>query len=382
MPLLTFAALNPSEFPPAGSIPQTNSPHVKQWLSEIDLSGAPKIPRNSGDPPECPSSDDPQVCYWTCNECAADDVVDCPAKNDWGLTFDDGPSAATPSLLDFLTAHKVQATFFLIGSNVVKYPDIVAREVKDGHHLASHTWSHHALTTLTNEQIVAELRWTEKAIYDVTGLRVKYMRPPYGDVDNRVRYVLRKMGYIVVDWTGDTYDSNDWKIPSVSASSVAQTFGSAIQKYAVSSTKVNNTRGFISLEHDLNADTISVAKQTIPKGIEAKLNIKTIASCLGDTNGYANNATVNATHTTLVPGSQPTDNPSDKPVHPASSASSFLMNRSGSMSIMVLPLSSLRLKVQQSILFSNSLLNLTMTIEKLVCSGFIFGVFALGLVTL
>ena len=58
---------------------------------------------------------------------------------------------------------------------------------------------------------MAEMRWTEKAIFDVTGLRVKYMRPPYGDIDNRVRYVLRRMGYIVVDWTGDTFDSNDWK---------------------------------------------------------------------------------------------------------------------------------------------------------------------------
>lgn len=75
----------------------------------------------------------------------------------------------------------------------------------------SRRWSHHALTTLTNEQIVAEIKWTEKAILDATGLRVRYMRPPYGDVDNRVRFVLKKLGYTVVDWGGDTFDSNDWK---------------------------------------------------------------------------------------------------------------------------------------------------------------------------
>lgn len=73
------------------------------------------------------------------------------------------------------------------------------------------SWSHHALTTLSNEQIVAEMKWTEKAIEDATGYRVKYMRPPYGDIDNRVRFVLKKLGYIVVDWTGDTFDTNDWK---------------------------------------------------------------------------------------------------------------------------------------------------------------------------
>lgn len=77
--------------------------------------------------------------------------------------------------------------------------------------MTSCSWSHHALTTLTNEEIVAEIKWTEKAILDATGLRVRYMRPPYGDVDNRVRFVLKKLGYTVVDWGGDTFDSNDWK---------------------------------------------------------------------------------------------------------------------------------------------------------------------------
>lgn len=64
---------------------------------------------------------------------------------------------------------------------------------------------------MTNEQIVAEMKWTEKAIADVTGYRVKYMRPPYGDIDDRVRFVLKKMGYVVVDWGGDTFDVQDWK---------------------------------------------------------------------------------------------------------------------------------------------------------------------------
>ncbi|KAG0229805.1 chitin deacetylase [Actinomortierella wolfii] len=379
-PWRTFAALNPSEFPPAGAIPPTDSPQVKQWLAELDLSGVPEIPLNSGDPPECPSTDDPEVCYWTCDECAADDIVECPNQSDWGLTFDDGPTTATPSLLDFLKEHNIQATFFLVGSNVVKHPDMVMREVKDGHHLASHTWSHQALTTLSNEQIVAELRWTEKAIYDATGLRVKYMRPPYGDVDNRVRHVLRKMGYIVVDWTGDTYDSNDWKIPSISAKSVAQKFGSALKSYSSLSTTTSGKKGIISLEHDLTAETVSVAKQVIPIGLAAGLNIKTVAGCLGDVNGYAmGNTTANATSTETHPATaRPTGNDSSK-VYPASSASSLYNRRHSSVSALALSISASRFQTQQNIHHTTPFISLALTVEKLLWSGLVFGAFALGL---
>ncbi|GJJ68234.1 peptidoglycan-N-acetylglucosamine deacetylase [Entomortierella parvispora] len=279
------AGLNIADFPPSSEVPPTNSPQVQKWLSEIDLTGAPSIEANSGDPPNCPSKVAEGVCYWTCEDCAADDIITCPDKNVWGLTFDDGPTPATPDLLQFLDQQKVKATFFLIGANVVQHPDVVLQEVKAGHHLASHTWSHHALTTLTNEQIVAEIKWTEKAIEDATGYRVRYMRPPYGDVDNRVRFVLKKLGYTVVDWTGDTFDSNDWKIPQVSVDSTRTKYENAIKKYA--GPTANNTQGFITLEHDLTSDTVSVAKTAIPLGLSLKLNIMTVAECLHDSSPYA-----------------------------------------------------------------------------------------------
>ncbi|KAF9960350.1 chitin deacetylase, partial [Mortierella alpina] len=147
-------------------------------------------------------------------------------------------------------------------------------------------WSHHALTTLSNEQIVAEIKWTEKAIEEATGYRVRYMRPPYGDVDNRVRYVLKQLGYIVVDWGGDTFDSNDWKIPDMSSSAVISRFQKSLQAYTASG--ANNTKGFISLEHDLSKETVAVAKAVIPFGMERNLNLMTVAQCLKDHTPYAN----------------------------------------------------------------------------------------------
>ncbi|KAG0046512.1 chitin deacetylase [Gryganskiella cystojenkinii] len=149
----------------------------------------------------------------------------------------------------------------MYGSNVVKLPELVLKEVNAGHHLASYTWSGHALTTLTNEQIVAEIRWTEKAIEQATGYRVRYVRPPYGDVDNRVRYVLKELGYTVVNWSGKAFDSNDSKMPELS--------------------------GFISVENDISPETVAVAKELIPYGLSKTLKITTVAECLHDTSPYA-----------------------------------------------------------------------------------------------
>lgn len=63
---------------------------------------------------------------------------------------------------------------FYIGSNVVAWPYGALRGVKDGHHIAGHTWSHKMMTTLTNQEILAELYYTAKAIKYITGITPKY----------------------------------------------------------------------------------------------------------------------------------------------------------------------------------------------------------------
>ncbi|KAG0280690.1 chitin deacetylase [Linnemannia exigua] len=311
---LTTAVLNKAEFPPGSVVPKTDHPLVQQWLSEIDLTGVPLINLNEGEPPECPAKVAPGVCYWTCEDCAGEDVVECPDKNVWGLTFDDGPTPATPELLNYLDQQQVKATFFLIGANVVEHPEMVVREAAAGHHLASHTWSHHALTTLTNEEIVAEIKWTEKAILDATGLRVRYMRPPYGDVDNRVRMVLKKLGYTVVDWGGDTFDSNDWKIPEISKSAVVAHLEHSITNYAANA---NNTKGFITLEHDHTIVTVEVAKSLIPFGKKQNLQIMSVADCLHDSSPYGVAANVAVTSPSIN-----TPPPATAPVQDAAAGNS------------------------------------------------------------
>ncbi|KAG0197484.1 chitin deacetylase [Mortierella sp. GBA30] len=271
-------------YPPADKVPDVKSAQVKAWLKEINLKGAPKIPiakAAPGDAPKCNKRQLPNECHWTCFDCAADDITACPRANTWGLTFDDGPTESTPVLLDYLKTKSLAATFFLIGSNVIAHPEHVKREVTEGHHLASHTWSHTALTTLTNEQIVAEMKWTEKAVLEATGLRLKYMRPPYGDINNRVRFVLKKLGYIVVDWTGDDFDTNDWN-PELSDAKKIASLTKSLNKYAAG----KRSKGFYVLEHDQSATTVSLAPKLLPLGFARNITFANVPVCQGDKNPY------------------------------------------------------------------------------------------------
>src|SRR5437764_3022604 len=80
------------------------------------------------------------------------------------MTFDDGPSAKlTPKLLDLLAAHHIKSTFFLIGQNAAEYPEVVAREAREGHEVANHSWSHPTLAKMSDDGVRGQLRTTAAA---------------------------------------------------------------------------------------------------------------------------------------------------------------------------------------------------------------------------
>ena len=112
-----------------------------------------------------------------------DDIDECQEKNHWGLTFDDGPANYTSNLLHYLDEVQLKATFFVVGSRVTAFPATLQAQYAGGHQIGVHTWSHKALTTLSNREIVAELGWTKKVIYDTLGVTPNMMRPPYGDIE-------------------------------------------------------------------------------------------------------------------------------------------------------------------------------------------------------
>src|SRR6266576_4248396 len=102
------------------------------------------------------------------------------------LTFDDGPSAKlTPKLLDLLAAHHIKATFSLIGENAAEFPDIVAREAKEGHEIANHSWSHPNFGKMSDDGIRSQIRKTDDAIKTAIGTSPILLRPPYGSIAAR-----------------------------------------------------------------------------------------------------------------------------------------------------------------------------------------------------
>ncbi|OAD05606.1 carbohydrate esterase family 4 protein, partial [Mucor lusitanicus CBS 277.49] len=198
-------------------------------------------------------------CDWTFTGCfGKEDLYECP-KGQWALTYDDGPSEFSPKLYDYLDKVNVKATFFMVGGQVVQFPDYALRAYKSGHELAMHTWSHNYMTTLTNEQIVAELKWNELVIKEVTGVAPRYFRPPYGDIDNRVRDVAAALGFAPIIWNHDT---NDWAYASNPKVFKESWIDGNVTKWANAAKSA--TVGGISLEHDLYTQTVDAAIRILP----------------------------------------------------------------------------------------------------------------------
>jgi len=128
------------------------------------------------------------------------------------LTFDDGPSSSvTPALLRVLQRQHVPATFFMVGSRVASAPGVARAVDRAGFTIGNHTWAHTDLTTQTDAQIRGALGATRRQMLHQHLHPGWLMRPPYGAIDDRVRDVVRSMGYTPVLWT---IDPRDWDGPS------------------------------------------------------------------------------------------------------------------------------------------------------------------------
>ncbi len=124
------------------------------------------------------------------------------------LTFDEGyENGYTAGILDVLKANNVKAAFFVTGSYVSREPDLVKRMVNEGHIVGNHSVNHPSLPKVSDEELEAELKDLDKMVEDLTGVKMKYVRPPQGEYSERVLAKISNMGYKTVFWS---FAYKDW----------------------------------------------------------------------------------------------------------------------------------------------------------------------------
>lgn len=137
-------------------------------------------------------------------------------KKQIALTFDDGPDEKyTPQVLDILKNSDAKATFFLIGSKIMKYPGIAERILREGGEVGNHTFTHPNTTYLGEKNLEIELSAFQRALESVSGKHTVLFRPPYGeDVEPEKTEELKsilttsRLGYLTVAMH---IDPRDWQ---------------------------------------------------------------------------------------------------------------------------------------------------------------------------
>jgi len=181
------------------------------------------------------------------------------------LTFDDGPSAVTETILDVLGQYKVKATFFVIGDKAKANPQLVKKIADEGHTIGNHSYSHD-YTSLYSSAVTfrTEVEKCRDAIDSALGRKYENLvfRFPggYTSLQNEsdklsYREVLKSMGYKYIDWSCLTGDSN--------TTEPTEEFLMDTLKYSIGSTK---TGDIVVLMHD--SATKEITAKTLPKIIE------------------------------------------------------------------------------------------------------------------
>lgn len=151
------------------------------------------------------------------------------------LTFDDGPSAEnTERVLDILKERGIKATFFLVGKNVEKHPEIARRIVEEGHTVGIHGNSHDYTEIYADvDSFVKDFETARRIIYEVTGVDAKLFRFPGGSINDynektsgAIIERMTEMGYIYYDWNASLEDAVESAAPEeLAANGVATTLG-------------------------------------------------------------------------------------------------------------------------------------------------------------
>lgn len=125
------------------------------------------------------------------------------------LTFDDGPGPSTPAVLDALARAGVRATFFVLGRQAQRHPELILRMREEGHQVASHGWDHGILVFRGPRYVADQLRRTERAVEDAAGpgTLTRLFRAPHGFRGPATWPTARALGYRMAGWTAGVWDT-------------------------------------------------------------------------------------------------------------------------------------------------------------------------------
>lgn len=163
------------------------------------------------------------------------------------ITFDDGPTIYTALILELLEQHQAKATFFCIGQQIEKYPNILKQAFDQQHLIGNHTYTHAKNTGfLSTEKMLEEITKNDRIIEAVIGVKPLLYRPPFGVTNPHVAKAVKRSGHAVIGWSIrslDTVISDEKKILETVISKVKP--------------------GSVILFHDINPQTVRIVEQLL-----------------------------------------------------------------------------------------------------------------------
>ena len=190
------------------------------------------------------------------------------AENSILLTFDDGPHPdITPRVLNVLDKYKARALFFILGSRVDKVPELLKEIIERGHKIGNHTYSHQRWNNFSLKEYKEDIFKCQEKIFNITGERPEYFRPPYGQVTLPIIMVTKLCKMKCIRWSIEIGEYSYMKKATVDE---------------MSNNLIKNIKHRdIVLTHDDHEQIPIVLENVLPKLIEKGLNLNNGVNYLG-----------------------------------------------------------------------------------------------------
>lgn len=201
-------------------------------------------------------------------------ITKCTNPGMLALAYDDGPYTYTSTLVDILDKAGAKGTFFWTGTLygcIYKSQSAVEKTYKSGHQIASHSWTHGHMGSMSASQIRTEMTKVEDALVNMVGIKPAYMRPPYLETSGQFLPVMKELDYKVI--TNDV-DAGDWN------NQTPQQSQQVFQRAGASG------MGHIPLMHETYSGTVNTLTPWLINWAKTNnLKLVTVAECLGDPEG-------------------------------------------------------------------------------------------------